>query len=168
MARSARRAGFHSVEVLPWGQQRRLGADLTVTSVPGEKISGMRTNGYVVSSPRTSVFIGTEARGLEEIQAVAANYRIDVAVLPINGARLFGTRLVMDAPTAIHAARLLGAHTLIPIHYTQRPIPPILTTPSGIADLHRVRDRAPALRVEILPPGTRREIDVTAGCSTSG
>jgi L-ascorbate metabolism protein UlaG (beta-lactamase superfamily) len=159
MARSARQAGMHAVEVLGWGQQRKLGADLVVTSVPGERITGMRTNSYVVSSAGTSLFIGTEARDLAPIRAVAANGPIDVAILPTNGARLFGRRLVMDAPTALAAARLLGAHTLVPIHYTQRPIPPILATPSRIDDLHKELADEPGLHVEILAPGIRRQID---------
>ena len=156
MARSARKAGIHAVEVLGWGQQRKLAADLIVTSVPGERITGMRTNSYVITSAGTSLFIGTEARHLGPIRAVAANHRIDVAILPTNGARLLGRRLVMDAPTGVAAAQLLGAHTLIPIHYTQRPIPPILATPSRIDDLHEVLTDAPGLHVEILPPGMRR------------
>jgi L-ascorbate metabolism protein UlaG (beta-lactamase superfamily) len=159
MARVARQAGMHAVEVLGWGQERKLGADLLLTSVPGERITGMRTNGYIVSSSKTSLFIGTEARDLAPIRAVAANHRIDIAILPINGARLLGRRLVMDAPTAVAAAQLLGAHTLIPIHYTQRPIPPILATPGRIDDLHKETAHVPGLHVEILPSGTRYEID---------
>jgi L-ascorbate metabolism protein UlaG (beta-lactamase superfamily) len=160
MARSARRAGFRRVEVLPWGQQRKLGSDLTVTSLPGERIAGMRTNHYLVSSGGTGVFVGTEARGLEVIEAVAARHRIDVAVLPINGARLLGRRLVMDAATACRAAELLGAQTLVPIHYSQRPIPPILTTRSRVDDLDHVRRHPTGVRVEIIPAGERRQIDI--------
>jgi L-ascorbate metabolism protein UlaG (beta-lactamase superfamily) len=129
MARTARRSGMPAVEVLRWGQERKLGADLVVTSVPGERIIGMRTNCYVIASAEANVYIGTEARDLAAIRAVSADHRIDVAILPINGARLVGRRLVMDAPAALRAAQLLGAHTLIPIHYGQRPIPPILAHP---------------------------------------
>jgi L-ascorbate metabolism protein UlaG (beta-lactamase superfamily) len=168
MARSATRAGFRQVEVLHWNQERQLGTDLTVTSVAGERITGMRTNSYVISSAGTAVFVGTEARDLEVIRAVADNHRIDVAVLPINGARLLGRRLVMDAPTAVRAARLLGAHTLIPIHYTQRPIPPILTTPGRIEDLHELQHRATGLRIEIIPAGTRREVHAYRHAGSTG
>jgi L-ascorbate metabolism protein UlaG (beta-lactamase superfamily) len=44
MARSARKAGFCQVEVLRWGNQRAVDPDLTITSVPGERITGGRTN----------------------------------------------------------------------------------------------------------------------------
>jgi L-ascorbate metabolism protein UlaG (beta-lactamase superfamily) len=166
MARSARKAGMHPVEVLGWGQQRKLGADLTVTSVPGQRITGVRTNSYIISSAGASIFIGTEARDLAPIRAVATNHPIDIAILPTNGARLLGRRLVMDAPTAVSAAQLLGAHTLIPIHYAQRPVPPLLTTPSRIDDLHKNLADTPGLHIEILPPGARRQIDTERHTAT--
>jgi L-ascorbate metabolism protein UlaG (beta-lactamase superfamily) len=168
MAHSARKAGMHTVEVLGWGDQRKLGADLAVTSVPGERITGMRTNSYIVSSAGVSIFIGTEARDLGPIRAVATNHRIDVAILPTNGARLLGRRLVMDAPTAVRAAQLLGAHTLVPIHYAQRPLPPLLATTSPIHDLHKELTHASGLQVEILPPGLRRQIEIERHTVTTG
>jgi hypothetical protein len=65
----------------------------------------------------------------------------------------------MDLPMAMAATRILGAHTLIPIHYSQRPIRPILRTTHRLADLleersgsdPRVRIQAPGERTVILP-----------------
>jgi L-ascorbate metabolism protein UlaG (beta-lactamase superfamily) len=158
MARSARKAGLGPVEVLTWGQRRTLTGGLTIRSLPGERITGLRTNSYLVSSEGVNLFVGTEARGLAPIHEIAATHRVDIALLPVNGARLLGRRLVMDLPTAMAAARILGAHTLIPIHYSQRPIPSILRATHGLADLlehqaathPRVRVRAPGERTVIL------------------
>jgi L-ascorbate metabolism protein UlaG (beta-lactamase superfamily) len=161
MARPARKAGFRPVEVLAWGQRRRLSGGLTIWSLPGERITGMRTNSYLVSSAGVNVFVGTEARSLAPIREIAATHRVDIALLPVNGARLLGRRLVMDLPMAIEAARVLGAHTLIPIHYSQRAIPPILRATHGLADLReqqsdahpRIQIQATGERTVILPGG---------------
>ena len=154
MARVARRAGFGQVEVLQWGEQRYANAELTVRAVPGERVMGMRTNSYVMSSGGLNVFVGTEARSLRPARAVAAFQPIDVAILPVNGIRLLGLPLVMDGPTALEAARQLGADTLVPIHHSQRPIWPILWPATGLADLTS-RDQHPDVAVEILAPGER-------------
>ncbi len=50
MARSARRAGFGTVEVLRWGERRRPVSDLEIVCLPGERAGGLRTNSYLVSS----------------------------------------------------------------------------------------------------------------------
>jgi L-ascorbate metabolism protein UlaG (beta-lactamase superfamily) len=158
MARAARRAGFEHVEVLAWGETRVIDRDITVTCVPGERVTGMTTNSYVVTSGPITVFVGTEARRLDPIRAVARAHPIGVAVLPINGARLLGRPLVMDARTALDATEVLGAHTLVPIHYSQRPVPGLLRCPSGLADLEReAMGRSVAVRV--CPPGMRTLVD---------
>jgi L-ascorbate metabolism protein UlaG (beta-lactamase superfamily) len=154
MVRSARRAGFSRADVLSWGETRTVGDGITVTSVPGERVAGMTTNSYVIASGDTTVFVGTEARGLSAIRAVARSRRVDVAVLPIDGLRVLGYRLVMDARGALDAAELLGARTLIPIHYTQRPIPALLQCPSGLADLAR-HAATSAVAVQVCPAGVR-------------
>ncbi len=62
-------------------------------------------------------------------------------MLPIDGLTFAGKQLVMDASTALRAAALLGAHTFVPIHYSQRPIRGLLRCPSGLADLQRQDSR---------------------------
>ncbi len=49
----------------------------------------------------------------------------DVALLPIGG------HYVMDPPQAAHAARLLGAGTVVPMHYGTFPI--LAGTPAQLA-----------------------------------
>lgn len=60
---------------------------------------------------------------------------IDVAVLPIDGLTFAGNQLVMDAETAIEAALALGARILVPFHYSQRSVPPLIRCRSGIGEL---------------------------------
>jgi L-ascorbate metabolism protein UlaG (beta-lactamase superfamily) len=162
MARSARRAGFATAEVLRWGERRRPASDLEIACLPGERAGGLRTNSYLVSSGGINVFVGTEARGLGPIRATAAAHRVDVAILPINGIRLLGQPLVMDAATAVEAAQLLGASTLIPIHYSQRPIPPILHPRSGPLDLPDRTEGGRHLSIDVIGAGQRRVIETTA------
>lgn len=160
MARSARRAGFTTVHQLGWGGTCELSGDLTVTSLPGERITGMLTNSYLLSSPGGSIFVGTEARSLAPIRAAAAEHQVDLALLPIDGTRLFGRRLVMDATAAIQAAHLLGAHTLVPIHYALRGLLGLLRCPSGPHDLAGAAIGGTAVR--LLPTGQRTTITLAS------
>jgi L-ascorbate metabolism protein UlaG (beta-lactamase superfamily) len=154
MARSARSAGFDRVEILGWHERRDLGGGLTVECVPGERSFGITTNAYVLATPSTTIYIGTEARHLEPIATFATNRRVDIAVLPIDGLRIAGRRLVMNASEALEAARILGADTLVPIHYSQRPIPGILACTSGIDELIQRAQHTPATRVMHAAAGT--------------
>jgi L-ascorbate metabolism protein UlaG (beta-lactamase superfamily) len=158
MARLARRAGFANVEVLTWGERRMVSDSLSITSVPGERITGMLTNNYVLSTPDVSVFFGSEARSLDPIRDVANKHRLDVAVLPIDGAQLFRRTLVMDAATALAAARTLGARLLIPIHYAQRPVFGVLRCPSGVHDLNGRARHMSDIEVNIAATGARTVI----------
>jgi L-ascorbate metabolism protein UlaG (beta-lactamase superfamily) len=138
MVRAARRAGFPNAEVLRWGDRRTIGP-LTIDCVPGERIASLRTNAYLIASAATTVLVATEARH------ILPDARVDVAVLPIDGARLLGRRLVMDATEAA-AARRLGAR-LLPIHYSQQPVPVLLQCPSGPHELPP--------DIDVLDPGVR-------------
>jgi len=152
MVRAARRSGFANAEVLQWGDRRRVGR-LTVVCAPGERVAGMRTNAYVVATSSTSVLIATEAR------TVVPDTPVDVAVLPIDGARLFGRPLVMDAATAVTTARRLDA-ALVPIHFSQLPLPPVLRCPTGPEQLPS--------DVRVLAPGVRAVVSPRAGAARAG
>ena len=159
MARAARRAGFDDVQLLRWGEHRRLSPALSVTSLPGERAAGTRTNCYLLRGPAVSVFIGTEARRIEPITQCAARHRVDIAILPIDGLRFLRRQLVMDARTALRATRILGAHTLVPIHYSQRPIPGLLQCPSGLADLKVLASSEPSISIRHAPTGHQLILD---------
>ncbi len=85
-----------------------------------------------------------------------------MAILPINGIRLLGQPLVMDASTAVEAARLLGASVLIPIHFSQRPIPPVLHPRSGPRDLPGRTEGGRHLSIDVIGTGQRRVIETAA------
>jgi ribonuclease BN (tRNA processing enzyme) len=60
----------------------------------------------------------------------------------------------MNAGEALAAARTLGARTLVPIHYSQRPIPGLLACTSGIDDLLELALDHDEVRVLHAPAGT--------------
>lgn len=154
MVRRARRAGFERAERIDWHQTRELAHGLTVECLPGERSGGMTTNAYLLTTPNTSIYVATEARQLEPITAFAATRRADIAILPIDGLRFAGRRLVMNAGEALAAARALGARTLVPIHYSQRPVPGLLACTSGIDDLLELARAERGIQVLHAPAGT--------------
>jgi L-ascorbate metabolism protein UlaG (beta-lactamase superfamily) len=158
MAEQARRCGFERVEVLAWGEQRSLSSTLTVTALPGERVAGLRTNNYLLTTATTSVLVSTEARTMTPIHQIAAAHRVDVAVLPIDGLSILGRRLVMNAQLALEATAILGAHTLVPIHYSQRRIPVVLQCPSGIDELRRLASRRADVSIVAGATGERVEV----------
>ena len=159
MARRAQAAGFRQVEVVGWGAARSLGSRLSVEVVAAQRSGGMTVNSYVLRTPSLRVFVGTEARDLAPIEAYRSQHpAVDVALLPIDGASLFGRPLVMAAAGAIAACRLLGARVLVPLHYALRPVPPILQIRGGLGQLIEAAAEAPDLEVVALKPGERRAI----------
>ncbi len=167
MARRATRAGFERVEVLAAGDERTLSATMTVRCVLGANVFGSRTNHYLITTPAATVFVGTEARNVDEIQRFVRDHatRVDVAILPIDGLTFAHKRLVMDAARALQAAVLLGATTLIPIHYSQRSAFALVRCPSGIDELERLVNKQQALcptlpAVQHAPPGIPNRVKI--------
>ena len=148
MAHGARRAGFTWVEVVDPGTTTTVSDRLTITALPGSRVLGFDTTAFLLTTPGTSVYVSTEAADVESVEA-AADRRVDIAVLPIDGLTLRPARrrLVMDAATALEATRRLGAHTLMPIHYSQRAIPGLLRPTSGIDELVRLAGEGPTVRI---------------------
>jgi L-ascorbate metabolism protein UlaG (beta-lactamase superfamily) len=159
MRRSAIRAGFRNVQLLGWGEQHQIGRNITIDCVPGEMVFGSRTNCYVVNTPESTIFVGTEACSLNPIRNYAktrpANINIDIAVLPIDGLQFMRKQLVMNAATALEATRILGAHTLMPLHFSQRRIPGIIRCTSGIAELESLAGAQHSPYVCFAPTGQR-------------
>lgn len=138
MARAAQAAGFAQAKPLGWGETRQLSPRLRVTAVAAHQSFGAPVNSYVLETPDWRVFVGTEARDAEPLRAWRrSNPPVDLALLPLDGATLLGKRLVMDAGRAIEGARVLGAATLFPIHYSQTPIPPLLRQASSVRTLQQ-------------------------------
>ena len=153
MTRAARRAGFVQVETLRWGDRRSIGPDLTLTCLQGDRAFGMASNLYLLETSGVSVLVGTEALDQRAMERCAAEHRVDIAVLPVDGATFLGRQLVMNAAGAVAAARALGAGVLVPIHHSERPIPALLRCPTGIEDVRRLVDREPDLELVSAPTG---------------
>jgi L-ascorbate metabolism protein UlaG (beta-lactamase superfamily) len=155
-ARRARAAGFANVEHLDWNESRAITPMLRLEVAPAQESGGSLANNYVLTTPAIRVFVGTEACELEPI----VDYRrknppVQVALLPIDASALFGHKLVMNAAEAIAAARVLGAHVLVPIHYSLKPIPMIFQTPGSEEDLQRLAPTAPEIDIRRLRTGER-------------
>jgi L-ascorbate metabolism protein UlaG (beta-lactamase superfamily) len=169
MASKARAAGFRRVEVLDWGARQRISPTLELEVTPRQTALGMKVNNYVLTTDQLRVFVGTEARDLEPLRQYRMTQpRVDVALAPIDGSAFLGRRLVMNPAEAVAAARILGARTLVPIHYANRAIPLLLETPGTIEHLLRCAAGAPDLEVVQLEPGQRWELVTQPGLQRHG
>ena len=162
MTRQARSAGFTDVHELAPGDDVELDGGLRVEALASGAPLGLANNSYVLTMPGQRVFFGGEARDLGPIR----RYRdvappVDVALLPVNGLRVvLGPRLVMDAATAVEAASLLGAQTLVPIHDAHArdlPYAFVRRSSTGIDARSIAAVTAPELEVVLLHTGVRWE-----------
>lgn len=112
----ARAMGFQQVtELVEWEQAQPV-PGLRITAAPARHSAPENT--YIIESEGCTVFFGGDTRLGPAFAEVAHRYpRIDVALLPVNGVRLFGVQTVMDPAEAMEACRVLRPHVVIPIHY---------------------------------------------------
>jgi L-ascorbate metabolism protein UlaG (beta-lactamase superfamily) len=155
MARKAKRAGFPRTEVIEWGETRTISEALELQCVAGEHQPGRHTNNYVLRTPDTSVFVSTEACRIEPIREFAQGHQVDVAILPIDGLQFLRKQLVMNAEQALQATKMLGAHTLIPLHYSQRSFAGLIRSTSGIKQLLDSAQSQPRISIRHAPAGQR-------------
>lgn len=160
MTRAARRSGFVAAETLAWGDRRVIAPGLTLTCLPGQRAFGLASNVYLLETECVSMLIGTEALDQGAIERCAADHRVDIAVLPIDGATFLGRQLVMDASQAVAAAKTLSAPALVPIHHSELPVPGLLRCPTGIDDLVELAGREPGIDVFTAPTGVPFAIPV--------
>lgn len=113
---AAVKAGYRNVTELDhWGSVRPL-PGLTVTATPARHSAPENT--YILEAAGRTLFFGGDTRLVPEFHEVAKRFpRIDLALLPVNGVRLFGMQTVMDPAEAVEACRLLSPRVAIPIHY---------------------------------------------------
>ena len=158
MWKKARTAGFPLVAKAEWGTTRRVSDALSIEVLPGHKspFFGTNINNYVFEAPTLRVFFGGETRDLEPLRRYRREHPgVDVFLGPVNGMRLLGRKLVMDAPDAIEAATILSAATIIPIHYAQRRLGPFGGPTSTDEDVERASAGPGRPRVVRLEPGRR-------------
>ncbi len=115
LVKRAGELGFSRAEKLePW--QKKTEGGLTVTAVPAKHPTYQV--GYVITGEGKTYYFAGDTRNVPEISAMAEQFKIDVALLPIAGLKmLFFIRAVMRPEDAAGAAKALDVKVLIPIHY---------------------------------------------------
>jgi len=126
-------------ETFDWGSAKLVPAWHTSTSPGGTpSIAG----GLLIEIGGTTVYHLGDTCLFSDLQLVGRGGQIDVALIPIGG------HYTMDRHDAVEAARLVGAETVIPIHYDT--FPPIETDAQAYkADV----EAQTSSRVVILAPG---------------
>lgn len=143
--------GFSMARLLKWGQTTALGG-LAIEAVQAQYAIGLKVNNYVLQAGKARIFFGSETRDIKPLVAYRKTAKpVDLALLPIDGATVLGQRLVALPHEAINAARILGAPTMVPVHYALKSVPPLLIARAGLHDLVIAAEQAPDINVQILP-----------------
>lgn len=156
----AKRAGFENVTVLGEWEEASIGP-LTVTAVPA--LHGVPEVGYVLQASGFTVYFAGDTLLTPELSDIADRFpHIDVALLPINGLKIFGDQVVMNPVDAAQLCEVLRPRVAIPTHYA--------FTAGGLADRmflkyfdrqerlphifeEAMKKYAPQTQVEVLEPG---------------
>jgi len=150
-----------SVETMNLGGTMELeGVELTMTpavhssglGAEGPGFSGGCACGYVVGMDGVRVYHAGDTALFSDMGLIGEIYRPDVALLPMGG------RFTMGPREAMMAANLVGARTVIPMHYSTWP--EILQDP--LAYKHAI-ERTTDLKVVVLSPGEVYEVPGKGG-----
>ncbi len=146
----------HVTDLYPW-QTHTLGP-FEVTATPAVHTGPPPPEvNYVVRIGDQHLFFGGDARFSDAFEAIAARFPpIDVALVPIGGTRIFGTRTTMSPKDAARACRILRARHAVPIHEGGDwfSAPPASIHPGR--NRHFVKalaEEAPACEAVVLAPG---------------
>ena len=115
MAAAARATGFTNVrELRPW-ESATVGA-LTITAAPAaHKVPEVT---FVIQANGTTVYFGGDTRLIPELDELPKRFpSVQLALLSVNGLRVMGEQVVMNAEDAAELAGRLGAEVAVPIHY---------------------------------------------------
>ena len=155
MAKKARSAGFRTVEIVEWGEQRSISKDLNLETVEAQKVTGFTVNNYVLRGNEISIFFGSEARDLQPLRKYRnSNEKVDVVLLPVNAVHLFGfLKLVMGGDEAVEATKILGAKFLFVIHDAHQPRPLLVGIRSSGDDADTAAKTEPGIEVVRVPTG---------------
>jgi L-ascorbate metabolism protein UlaG (beta-lactamase superfamily) len=117
--------------------------------------------GYRIELGPFSLFFAGDASYSGGFVAARRLGRTDIALLPVGGSLIWGTRTVMDASDAVRAARDLGATFVIPMHPGGEwpALPPMSRHPGRLKDLAQFPE-APFVPV-ILAPGRQAAFQAT-------
>ena len=115
MAEAARAAGFTNVrELKPW--EAVTVGPLTITAAPAaHKVPEIT---FVVQANGSTVYFGGDSKLIPELRELPQRFpSIQLALLSVNGLRVMGEQVVMNAEQAAELAGLIGAEVAVPIHY---------------------------------------------------
>jgi L-ascorbate metabolism protein UlaG (beta-lactamase superfamily) len=113
----------------------------------GVRYPGGVAAGFIISMDGVKVYHAGDTGLFSDMKLIGELYRPDVALLPIGG------RYTMGTAEAMMAANLVGAKTVIPIHYN--------TWDKIRADplyFKKAIERTTDIHVEVLQPGESMEI----------
>ncbi len=156
MADTARAAGFTNVRELQAWEAATVGP-LTITAAPAvHKVPEIT---FVVQANGSTVYFGGDTRLIPELRELPKRFpSIQLALLSVNGLRVLGEQVVMNAEQAAELAGLLGAEVAVPMHYrfkgswfTDSFILSYDGTPERF--LAAAKKAAPTTRAVVLEPG---------------
>ena len=112
----------------------------------GSSIYGGEPMGYVIEfESGFKLYHAGDTAVFGDMQLIGELYRPNLALLPI------GDRLVMGPYEAAHAARLLGARHVVPIHYSTKVVPLFTGTPEEFQ--RQIGKIVPGVTVQVMKPG---------------
>ena len=133
--------------------------DFTATPVPAADGYGDTQVSWVVTAEGRRIFHGGDTLWHGYWWRIGRQFGpFDVAFLPINGARFGWRQPASDQPSvltpeqAVAAADILGARTLVPIHYGVTGMKEYVEVADPVGELHRAA-RKRSIRVQTLSPG---------------
>jgi L-ascorbate metabolism protein UlaG (beta-lactamase superfamily) len=156
MADAARAAGFTNVRELQAWEAATVGP-LTITAAPAaHKVPEIT---FVIQANGSTVYFGGDTRLIPELRELPKRFpSIQLALLSVNGLRVLGEQVVMNAEQAAELAGLLDAEVAVPMHYrfkgswfTESFILSYDGTPERF--LAAAKKAAPTTRATVLEPG---------------
>ena len=165
--RSAEKAGFTNVVPLaPW--QTAVLGPVTVTATPAKH--GVPEIGFVLQAYGFTVYFGGDTLLIPELDEIPRRFPdIDVAVVPINGLRVFGKQVAMNPIEAAQLCAKMQPSVAVPTHYAFNGGVTDLFMLSYFAEREKlpeifrdaVKQYAPATRAVVLDPGKSVSLSAT-------
>jgi len=145
--------GYQRVTELDWWGSVTI-SGVTIHAVPADHSTD--ENGYVLQAGGVTVYAAGDTRFFPGFEEIAGRFpAIDVALLPIGGARFFGFRAEMGPRDAARAVAVLDPRRVVPTHYGAAGPPPVYWAVRNPVEKFRQALAAAGLedRLVILAPG---------------
>jgi L-ascorbate metabolism protein UlaG (beta-lactamase superfamily) len=145
--------GYERVTELDWWGSVTI-SGVAIHAVPADHSTD--ENGYVLQTGAVTVYVAGDTRFFPGLEQIAGRFpAIDVALLPIGGARFFGFRTEMGPRDAARAVALLQPRRVVPTHYGATGPPPVLWTVRNPVEKFRTALAETGMedRLVVLSPG---------------